>query len=404
MRTSSTVVWERQQLNEGFKQIHQEAEKQIFEFNLGTWLKGVLEDCMLTEFEERVVCVSQYERDQIKRKNQRNGFYLRSLQTVYGLIHDLKVPRPREGGFTPSAFEKYERREQKLNKMIVECYWRGISTRDMSYVIHELSGCHISASVVSRLTQKWNQEALRWHERELSDEYVYLMLDGVWIKNRCFGRKKRRLVLVAYGVRGNGTREIIDYALDYSESEENWQQFLTRLVARGLKGESLKLIVSDGCKGLENAVALVFPLVDHQLCWAHKMRNVLDKVKIADEEEVKKGLQPIFNDAVDSKKDAMKIIWSWCKKWRSQYPSAVQCLERDLDRLLHYLKLPSQHHKALRTSNHIERQFKEFRRRMRSMEILPTKGSADRALYALSQIRNEKLRAYPLDFTHKNLH
>lgn len=114
---------------------------------------------------------------------------------------------------------------------------------------------------------------------------------------------------------------------------------------------------------------------------------------------MKKDLQPVFNEKVDSKAKVMKIIWHWSKQWRSQYPAAVKCLERDLDRLLCYLNCPKEHHKALRTSNHIERQFKEFRRRLRSMEILPTKGSADRALYALSQIRNEKLKAYPLDVT-----
>lgn len=404
MRTNSTVLWERQQLDEGFKQIHQDAERQVFEFDLKKWLKEVLEDCMLIEFEERVVCVAEYQRDEAQRKNQRNGFYFRSLQTVYGLIEDLKVPRPRIGGFTPVAFEKYERREKRLNQMMTECYWRGISTRDMTFIVHQLCGAHVSASIVTRLTKKWSEETRRWHERPLSDEYVYLMFDGVWIKNRTFTGKKRRLVLVAYGVKGNGTREVIDYVLDYSESEENWQQFLTRLVARGLEGKNLKLIVSDGCKGLGSAVALVFPLVNRQLCWAHKMRNVLDKVKVKDQDAVKKGLQPIFNQEVSSKKDAMKIIWSWCKKWRSEYPSAVKCLERDLDHLLHYLSCPKEHHKALRTSNHIERQFKEFRRRLKSMEILPTKDSTDRALYALSQIRNEKLRAYPLTFTHKYLH
>ncbi len=404
MRLSSTEVQERQFLNEGFKQIYQEAEERIFSFNFKSWLKGVLEDCMLTEFEEKVVCVPAYERDLKTRKNLRNGFYNRSLLTVFGLIEDLAVPRPRSGGYTPSIFEKHERRERKLNQLMTECFWRGISTRDMTYVIHTLTGVHVSASVVSRLTKKWDLETKRWHERALSDDYVYLMFDGVWIKNRTFTGKKRRLVLVAYGVKKDGSREVIDYKLDYSESEENWQQFLTQLTARGIEGKNLKLIVSDGCKGLMNAIALVFPLVGHQLCWAHKMRNILKNVKKKDESEVKKDLNEIFSEKISTREEVVKIIWYWRKKWRTQYPAAVRCLERDLDHLLHYLKCPTEHHKALRTSNHIERQFKEFRRRLKSMEILPTKDSADRALYALSQIRNEKLGAYPLKFTHNYLH
>src|SRR5437879_2116827 len=115
-----------------------------------------------------------------------------------------------------------------------------------------MTGVHVASSVLTRLTKKWNSEALAWHKRHLSDDYIYLLLDGVWIKNRSLG-KKRRLVLVAYGVFANGQREIIDYQLSQSESESHWQKFLTQLAARGLKGKNLKLIVSDGCKGLHNA-------------------------------------------------------------------------------------------------------------------------------------------------------
>lgn len=391
------------QLKESFNEISDAVREQIFEFDFKRWFKGILEDCMLTEFEENLVCVPSYERDE-KRRNQRNGFYYRSLQTVLGLIEGLKVPRPRTGGFTPKVFEKYERRQKNINKLIAECYWRGISTRDMTHVVHQLTGVHVASSVVTRLTKKWNSEALAWHRRPLSDEYIYLLLDGVWIKNRSIGQK-RRLVLVAYGVLTNGQREIIDYLLSQSESEVNWQKFLTQLIVRGFKGKNLKLIVSDGCKGLGNAIDLVHPLIDHQLCWAHKMRNILNYVKKSDQDEVKKGLQPLFGkNGASTKEKAALIIWKWQKKWRPQYPEAVKCLERDLERLLLYFSCPKEHHRALRTSNHIERQFREYRRRLRSMEMLPNKDSAERAMYALTQIRNEKLRAYPLEITQNYLH
>jgi transposase-like protein len=381
-------------------------EERVFGTNLKGWLKGLFEDAMLVEFETNIVGVEEYCRDEAKRKNQRNGFYLRSLQTVHGLIKDLRVPRPRVGGFTPKVFERYERRERKLNELMVECFWRGISTRDMTFIMEQIADVHVSASVVSRLTQKWNEEAKLYHLRPLSDDYVYIMFDGVWIKNRCFGRKRRRLILVAYGVRADGSREIIDYKLECSESEESWQQFLTELVARGLIGQNLKLIVSDGCKGLQNAIALVYPLTPHQLCWAHKMRNILGNVKRVDQKAVQQGLSKIFNPETTTKQQVTKIMWDWRKKWRTIYPKAVACLDRDIDRLMLYLDLPVEHHKAIRTSNHIERQFKEFRRRLRSMEVLPNKGSAERAMYALTKIRNEKLKAYPLimTFTQNSLH
>ena len=391
------------QLKEAYFEIQEATVDRVYEFNFKVWFKGVLEDCMLTEFEENLICVPSYDRDE-QRKNQRNGFYQRTLQTVLGLIEDLRVPRPRVGGFTPSVFEKYERRQKNINKLITECFWRGISTRDMTHVVHQLTGVHVASSVVTRLTKKWDVQASLWHKRPLSDDYIYLLFDGVWIKNRSLG-KKRRLVLVAYGVKSDGSREIIDYSLSQSESEVNWQKFLTQLIVRGFKGKNLKLIVSDGCKGLGNAIDLVHPDADHQLCWAHKMRNILNYVKKVDQEEVKKGLQPLFGkDAITKKEKAVTLIWKWQKKWRPIYPQAVKCLERDLERLLLYFKCPKEHHRALRTSNHIERQFKEFRRRLRSMEMLPNKDSAERAMYALTQIRNEKLGAYPLEITQNYLH
>lgn len=391
------------QLESAYFEIQKAAKDFIYEIDFKRCFKTMLEDCMLTEFEENLVCVPSYDRDE-KRKNQRNGFYYRSLQTVLGLIENLRVPRPRIGGFTPGVFGKYERRQKSINKVITECYWRGISTRDVSHVVHELTGVHVAASVVTRLTKKWNEEAKLWHKRSLSDEYIYLMFDGVWIKNRSMG-EKRRLVLVAYGIKTDGSREMIDYQLSQSESESNWQKFLTQLSVRGLQGKDLKLIVSDGCKGLQNAIDTVYPLIDHQLCWAHKMRNILKNVKIDDQDKVHQGLKPLFGDnAVKTKESAMTVIWKWQKQWRDIYPKAVKCLDRDLERLLLYFTCPVAHHKAVRTSNHIERQFRELRRRMRSMEVLPNRDCADRTLYALMQIRNEKLKAYPLTITQNYLH
>lgn len=317
------------QLESAYFDLKNAAKDFIYEIDFKGWFKTMLEDCMLTEFEENLVCVPAYERDE-KRKNQRNGFYYRSLQTVLGLIEDLRVPRPRVGGFTPSVFQKYERRQKSINKVITECYWRGISTRDVSHVVHELTGVHVASSVVTRLTKKWNEETKLWHKRPLADEYIYLMFDGVWIKNRSMG-EKRRLVLVAYGVKTDGSREMIDYQLSQSESESNWQKFLTQLAARGLQGKDLKLIVSDGCKGLQNAIDTVYPLTDHQLCWAHKMRNILKNVKTDDQDKVHQGLRQLFGeDAVKTKESAATIIWKWQKRWRDLYPKAVKCLDRSV--------------------------------------------------------------------------
>lgn len=378
-----------------------EVERQV-EVDFKGWLKGMLEEVSITEFEELVIGVPSHVRGRLRR-NRRNGFYERSLDTVFGWIEGLRVPRPRVGGFTPSCLGKrYGRRQEVLNRLAVECFRRGVSTRDVEKITQALCDVSISASSVSRLTAQWDAEVKRWHQRGLSDDYVYLMADGIWIKNRSLGMK-RRLILVAYGIRREGTREIVDYTFARSEKEEHWLKFFTHLQHRGLEGKNLQLITTDGCGGLANAIAVCFPGVPHQLCWAHKMRNVLKSVRRDDQGKVKAGLSPLF-EGVWTEKKALSLINRWCHQWKTVYPKAVHCLERDLDRLLLYLSCDPEHHKAIRTSNHIERQFKEYRRRMRPMEIIPNLQAADRTLYALTMIRNEKLGEYPMTFTHKTLH
>lgn len=384
-----------------YREMKGEAERR-FEIDFKEWLKRVMEDASIEEFEELVIGAPPYARVE-SRKNQRNGFYERSLDTVFGWIEGLRIPRPRYGGFTPTCLEKkYGRRQETLNRAVMECYRRGVSTRDVERITEALCGVTLSASSVSRLTSVWNGEARRWHQRPLSDEYTYLMLDGIWIKNRSLGMK-RRLILVAYGIRLDGRREIIDYCFAQSENESNWLKFLTNLQRRGLEGKCLELITTDGCQGLANAIDIAFAGINHQLCWAHKMRNVLKCVRTKDQGKVKGGLSPLFEGTWTEPK-ATTLLNRWMKQWRIIYPRAVRCLEKDLDRLLLYLVCDPKHHRAIRTSNHIERQFKEYRRRMRPMEIIPNQQAADRTLYALTMIRNEKLREYPMTFTQKTLH
>lgn len=383
-----------------YKEMRGALEEQVFNIDFKAFVKSVYETSILEEFQS-VIGVEEYDRGPV-RQNQRNGYYYRSLDTVYGYISELKIPRPRHGGFTPQCLQKFKRREGWINKLICECFFRGISTRDLKYITKALAGVDVSSSTVSRLSDEWLSEVNRWHQRELGGHYVYLMFDGIWIKNRFMGLK-RKLILVAYGIRSDGTREIIDYRFAQSESEANWLKFLTNLEYRGLKNNQMKLITTDGCVGLANAIDMVYPTVKHQLCWAHKMRNILKNVKKTAVKEVHKGLKPLFSGDWNRPK-AMGLINGWRRKWQKEYPQAVRCLERDIEKLLHYLEMPLEHHQAIRTSNHIERQFKEYRRRMKPMEVTPTLNSADKMLYAQTMFRNEKLRSRPLTFTHNTLH
>lgn len=389
-------------MESNFKETKREMDEYL-RFDIKRKVREIIQETIKIEF-GRHIGAQPYQRTR-QRCGYRNGYYKRSLMTVYGIINDLSIPRDREGGFKPTVFKRYQRREKQLDDFIKECYLRGVSTRDISYIMKALNGQHISGEVVSKITASWQQEAVIWHNRPLDDGYEYLFFDGVCFKHRMMGKAVKRVVLVAYGIKVDGTKEIIDWRLSSKgESEEQWMRFLSHLFSRGLEGKNCKLIITDGCKGLRNAIDIVYPSIPVQLCWAHKMRNILKNVKKRDHDRVHKQLKDIFSESVTTRAEVEHIIEQWCKKWINIYPKAVNCLRRDLDELLVYLDFPSEHHRAIRTTNHIERQFKELRRRLRPMEILPNRNSMERILYALTQVRNEKLKSVPLKFTQKYLH
>lgn len=200
---------------------------------------------------------------------------------------------------------------------------------------------------------------------------------------------QKRPVLVALGILPDGKREVIDFRQVHSESQASWESFLNDLYRRGLRGEALKLIVTDGGSGLKAALPLVYGQVPVQLCWAHKTRNVLEKVRRADQESIKKDLHRISH--AQNLIEARRAAQLFGAKWQKLYPKATACLSRDLPELLTFLRvrlgLPAT---ALRTTNAIERRFREVRRRTRPMGTFSDHTSIDRIMFAVFTHENHK--------------
>jgi putative transposase len=246
----------------------------------------------------------------------------------------------------------------------------------------------ISSSSVSEITKSLNVQVNKYHARRLVDDYVYLIADGVYfnVKNPVW--KKRRCVLVVYGIKSNGTRELIDFELaPHGESQIAWERFLYRLYNRGLEGNSLRLIVRDGNKGLKNALANVFLNAPQQPCWAHKLRNVSNKLPRKLQSLCINQARDIYN-ASDSK-TALKTFKSWAKTWQPIAPKAVTCLNEDIFDLLNFFNEPEHMWKKLRTSNIIERCFREVRRRTRPMSCFQNSESVQRIIYAIFYRQNK---------------
>jgi putative transposase len=218
------------------------------------------------------------------------------------------------------------------------------------------------------------------------------------VRLRLVGAVQRRMVLCAYGVTRQGTRELIDFQLVKAEGEDTWYGFLWNLWSRGLKGEWLQLIATDGQAGLVKALSRLWPAVAHQRCWAHKLRNLENKLK-ASQQDCLEEAKLIYQGA--HRTEAIARFRAWKQRWQHPAAGAVACLERDLEELLAFFDCPKAHWKRLRTTNVIERLFVEVRRRIRTMCAFTTRSSCERILFSVFDRMNQHWSRHPLPaFTH----
>jgi putative transposase len=327
------------------------------------------------------------------RIDYRNGYYEREYVTPLGIIR-LRVSRTRLRSFLPRGMRALERRSPQVSEMIRQAFLRGISTRGVGRVVSLLTGESVSAQTVSRLTRVLDEEVTKFHHAPLGDDWCYLLLDGVWLKvRRAFGPQKV-LLLVAYGVRIDGRRQLLAFVRAKSESQAGWEALLNDLYRRGLRGQRLQLVITDGCPGLAGAIPAVYPRARHQRCWVHKMRNLCEAVRRADHDAVKQDAQRIYQ--AWSPGAARRAFERFRFRWRTKYSKLVERLERDLPALLTFLEFPRHLWRKLRTTNAIERCFVEVRRRTRPMVVFMNVESVDRIIYAIFSRFNEDWKTHTL--------
>jgi putative transposase len=322
-----------------------------------------------------------------ERADRRNGCYPRTLRTRLGPLQ-LMVPRSRSGGFYSRLLPRARQVAPELDEGVRQLYLRGVSTRQVGRLVQVLCGSGVSASTVSRLTRVLDEELTRFQRRPVEDRWRFLILDGVYLPIKKARGAKREPLLVAYGIDLMGRREVIDFRLAKSESEAAWTQFLTSLFTRGLRGEPLELIITDGGQGLIRAVETVYPLVCRQRCWAHMMRNVVAACPKRLAEVVAGAARKIY--LASTRREALAHFAAFKRRFESRVPRAVRKIERVLDELVAFFGCVPGERRAVRTTNAIERLFVELRRRLRPIGCLPDAASAQRIAYAVCGAYNAR--------------
>ncbi|KPK99329.1 MAG: hypothetical protein AMJ91_08165 [candidate division Zixibacteria bacterium SM23_73_3] len=349
---------------------------------------------LLEEFFHQIMAYDLYEHIKARRYERiparggyRNGYRERYLLTSLGLLK-LRVPRDREGEYQPDCFERYKRVQREVDEGIKAMYLRGVSTRKVGEVLDALCGERVSAGYVSKVTQALDKEVAVFRNSPIEDDFVFLFLDALSVRVRLELKVKRYWILVAYGIKADGSRKLISFRLSKSEGRGSWLSFLENLKVRGMRGHNLKLIIMDGCAGLWSAIDEVYALVPHQLCWVHKLRNIAKYSPKRYRESCTKEAAKIMY--AQSSGMAAKLFRQWKARWINLIPKAVECLERDFDKLIPFFELSPKFHRVIRTTNVIERSFGELRRRLKVMGYFQNTKSCNRMIFSLCFYFNNK--------------
>ncbi len=317
-----------------------------------------------------------YERGE-GRISHRNGYYEREYTTRVGTL-TLRVPRTRDGNFSPDIFERYQRNEKALIASMLEMYISGVSTRKVSQIVEELCGKKVSKSFVSNLTQELDEIVKIWQYSSLAGStYPYIMVDVMYIKVREDHRVVSKSCHVAIGFSDEGNREVLGFLIQDGESEETWVNFFNYLKARELS--AVELVISDAHAGLVKAIKQCFTGSSWQRCQVHFMRNILSQVPKKGSQGFWEQVKALFRlNHVDEARVEKKILMDRFAEDK-RYAKACEILDEGFEDAFQYAVV-GKCQSRIRSTNLLERLNQELRRREKVIRIFPNIDSATRLL------------------------
>ena len=296
------------------------------------------------------------------RKAHRNGYKERSLKTRVGELR-LKKPQFREISFETKVFDRYSRVEKALINAVVESYLQGVSTRRIQDIVSRLGVENLSASSVSRISQELDEKVEEFLKRPIDHPIPYLYVDASYFKVRDNSRYVSKAFMIVMGVRDDGYREILGARIADGEDELFWSGLFQDLADRGLSG--VKLVISDGHKGIQKAVEKSFLGASWQMCHVHLMRAVLRNVAKKYQEEIAEKIKIALEDETKMQQLIQELE-------DRGYSKSADTAERFRFSLWNYRAFPREHWRRIRTTNGLERINKELKRRSRVVGAFPS--------------------------------
>lgn len=351
---------------------------EVFRSHLETAVNSLLAT-ELTEFLD----YDKYDRIGFNSGNSRNGSYERSLKTEFGEL-TIQIPRDRNGEFKQQTVAPYKRTNDTLEETVIHLFKKGITMSEISSLIEKMYGHHYTPQTISNMTKAVSETVAAFNNRTLYNRYVCVYLDATYIAVRR-DTVSKEAVYIAVGIREDGSKEVLAYTIAPTESAYNWHELLKELKERGV--EDVLLFISDGLKGMVDAIQTIFPKAQYQTCLVHVARNISHKVRVEDRQAICDDFKTIYKAA--SKEKGQKALDTFCDTWKKAYPKVVNSLTDNVF-LLTFYDFPKDIWRSIYSTNLIESFNKQIKKYTKRKEQFPNEESLERFLVTQFEDYNQR--------------
>jgi len=324
--------------------------------------------------------------------NHRNGSSAKTVLTDSGSLR-IEVPREREGTFEPQLIGKHERRLTGFDDKIIAMYARGMTVREIQGFMAEMYAVDVSPDLISSVTDAVLSEVTAWQARPLEAMYPVVFFDALRVKIRQDGVVRNKAVYLALGMLADGTRDILGIWIENTEGAKFWLKVFNDMKTRGCN--DILIAVTDGLKGMGEALAVVYPQTTLQTCIVHLMRNSLDYASWKDRKPLAAAIKPIYTapsaEAALAELDAFES-----GPWGKKFPTVVGAWRRVWDKVIPFFAFPPEVRRVIYTTNAIESVNARLRKILKTRGHFPSDDAATKLIWlALRNITADWARASP---------